>query len=156
MSHDSSHPGLTRPLTALTAALVIAVTATAATAAGTLAGKAPPTISFETASPSCDYLEDQVRAVVGLRFEGKGRWAYAEAKAVVTDGAGNSDEGHLFAANRYDMKSASHARISGPPVPTSIGPVTTWFEVRPVDRRGMPFQDDWTESGPYTCPRAGS
>lgn len=156
MSHDSSRPGLTRPLTALTAALVIAVTATVATAAGTLAGKAPPRVLFETASPSCDYLGDRVRAVVGLRFEGKGRWVYAEAKAVVTDGAGNRYERHLFAANRYDMKSASHARTPGLPLPTSIGPVKTWFEVRPVDRRAMPLEDDWTPSGPYTCPPAGS
>jgi hypothetical protein len=156
MSHDASHPGLTRPLTALTAALVIAVTATVATAAGTLAGKAPPSVSFETASPSCDYLGDHVRAVVGLRLEGKGRWAYAEAKAVATDAAGKRHVGHLFAANRYDMKSASHARTPGPPVPASTGPVETVFEVRPVDRRGMPLQDVWMESDPYTCPRADS
>lgn len=155
MSHNSSRPGLTRPLTALTAALVIAVTATVATASGTLAGKAPPTILFETASPSCDYLGDQVRAVVGLRFEGNGRWVYAEAKAVVVDGADNRYVGDLFAANRYDMKSASHARAPGLPVPASIGPFRTWFEVRPVDRRGAPLQDAWTKSGPYACPPAG-
>ena len=104
---------------------------------------------FDTATPACDYLGGQVRAVVDLGFDGRGRWVHVEAKAIATDAAGNSYSGHLFTSLKYDMKTLTPT--FGVPVPTANGPVTTRFYVRPLDRRGTPLEPVWSESDPYTC-----
>jgi hypothetical protein len=153
MPHDTTHPGLARPLTALVFALIIALSATAATAAAALAVKEPPTINFATATPGCDYLGDEVAAIVNLGFDGKGRWTYVEAKAVATDAAGTTFDGPLIDGDKYDMHMSTP--LFGVQVSTSNGSVTTKILVRLLDRRGTPLQEAWTESPSYTCPETG-
>ena len=148
MSRNTTRPGLARPLTTLGVALITASIATTAIAGVALAGKAAPTPLFGQ-DVECVTGGNKVNPMVGIGFDGKGRWTRAQIEAVAVAKDGETWTGRPYFTERLDMR--SFTLVQGVAVDAGRGPFDVTFSVRPVDRNDMPLVEDWTEAT-YTCP----